>query len=65
MGQAALRDAAAAFRFAMNAARRVPRAHGITVSSLVAVAMTPLMKRALVFMGSILCLAMYGAIALA
>ena len=36
-------------RFAINAVRRVPRAHGIAVSSLAAVWQIDLMKRALVF----------------
>jgi hypothetical protein len=40
----------------MNAARRAPRAQGITVSFFAAAATTPLMKRVLVFMALILSL---------
>ena len=48
-GQAALRSRSA-LRLAMKAARRGPRAQGITVLSSAAVATTDLMKRVLVFM---------------
>ena len=44
-----------ALRFAMKAARRAPRAHGMTVSFLAAVSSTLLMKRVLVFMALVLC----------
>jgi len=45
-----LRDCSEPLRFAMKAARRAPRAQGITVSFFAAAATTPLMKRVLVFM---------------
>jgi hypothetical protein len=48
------RGASAAWRFAMNAARRLPRVQGITVSFLAAVFVIDLMKRALVFMSLVL-----------
>ncbi len=51
---AVLRTNAGALRFAMKAARRDPRAQGITVSFLAAVSTTDLMKRVLVFMVRIL-----------
>lgn len=49
-----MRVCSGALRFAMNAARRAPRVQGITVSFFAAAAMTPLMKRVLVFMALIL-----------
>jgi len=53
--QALLRaGAAGALRFAMKAARRAPRAHGMTVSLSAAALVMDLMKRALVFIISIL-----------
>ena len=57
LDQAVLRGAvwaSAARRLAMNAARRVPRAHGITVSFSAAACVIDLMKRALVFMALVL-----------
>ena len=45
-----LRSWEAALRLAMNAARRLPRAHGMTVVSVAAVSTMLLMKRLLVFM---------------
>ncbi len=51
---AVLRTTGAALRLAMKAARRAPRAQGITVSFLAAVSTTDLMKRVLVFMVRIL-----------
>lgn len=48
------RGASAARRFAMNAARRVPRAQGMTVSFSAAAFVIDLMKRALVFMSLVL-----------
>ncbi len=47
--QADLRSFGSALRFAINAARRAPRVHGMTVSSLAAAATMPLMKRVFVF----------------
>ena len=47
--QAVLRVVAGAVRLAINAARRAPRAQGMTVVSLAAVSTTDLMKRVLVF----------------
>ncbi len=44
----------------MNAARRAPRAHGMTVSFFAAVATILLMKRVLVFMALILDLSVVG-----
>lgn len=60
-----LRSWSEPLRFAMKAARRAPRVHGITVSSLAAVAMTPLMKRVFFFMALILNLIWLRAVALA
>lgn len=56
--QADLRATNTSLRLAINAARRDPRAHGIAVSFLAAVATMPLMKRVLVFMtaSSVWCL---------
>jgi hypothetical protein len=54
LAQAERRSCLLSLRLAMKAARRLPRAHGMTVSSLAAAATMPLMKRVLVFMGSIL-----------
>ena len=58
--QADLRVCSDSLRFAMNVARRAPRAHGITVSFFAAAATTPLMKRVLVFMALILSLFIVG-----
>jgi hypothetical protein len=55
----------AAVRFAMNAARRVPRDQGMTVSVSVAALMIDLMKRALVFMALVLDLHVVMGVALA
>lgn len=51
---AVLRKGACAVRLAMNAARRDPRAQGMTVSFLAAVSTIDLMKRVLVFMSQFL-----------
>lgn len=53
--QADLRTDWGVVRFAMNSARRAPRAHGITVSSLAAVSTMDLMKRVLIFIIVTLC----------
>ena len=48
----------------MNFARRLPRAHGITVSFSAADFVIDLMKRALVFMGRVLGVSLLSGIAL-
>ena len=48
--QALLRTGAAPARLAIKAARRAPRAHGMTVSVLAAVSTMDLMKRGFFFM---------------
>lgn len=51
-------------RFAMNAARRLPRTHGMTVSFSAAAFVIDLMKRALVFMARVLGISFYRALPL-
>ena len=55
----------AARRLAMNAARRVPRAQGMTVSFSAAALVIDLMKRALVFMALVLGISLLWGVALA
>ena len=52
--QADLRTGASDLRLAMKAARRLPRAHGMTVSLAAAVATTLFTNRAFVFMAQVL-----------
>jgi|TARA_R100001143_G_scaffold27694_1_gene27502 hypothetical protein len=52
--QAVLRTGALPARFAIKAARRAPRAHGMTVSVFAAVSTTDLMKRGFFFMARFL-----------